>query len=199
MTLLPIGLPLLLLLSCVQFSSQADSSTTLQLTSHFFPCLFLYLVKLEVHRIVELFAGMSEHTNASLAWHDMNPKFKQTVHSNFHWLLDERCISLDQKAVLVGHTALLSLWMSVWIAEMRHEWHGNVVGATGRAGVKAQFWHGSESHLIRHVTHLHRCHKAVVIPLGLYLSHRLARRLSFHLLRLTFKSFSRSEAVLASE
>ncbi len=156
-------------------------STTLQLTSHFFPCLFLYLVKLEVHRIVELFAGMSEHTNASLAWHDMNPKFKQTVHPNFHWLLDERCISLDQKAVLVGHTALLSLWMSVWIAEMRHEWHGNVVGATGRAGVKAQFWHGSESHLIRHVTHLHRCHKAVVIPLGLYLSHRLARRLSFSL------------------
>ncbi len=104
-----------------------------------------------------------------------------------------------QKAVLVGHTALLSLWMSMWIAEMRHEWHGNVVGAPGRAGVKAQFWHGSESHLIRHVTRLHRCHKAVVTPLGLSLSRiGLLAVFLFHLLRLTFKSFSRSEAVLAS-
>lgn len=169
-------------------------STTLQLTIHFFRCLFLYLVKLEVRRIVELFAGMSEHTNASLAWHEMNPKFKQSVRRyprvcspelspgllTLRWAM-HFYVAVDQKAVLRSHSASLSLWMSVRIIEMHREWHGNVAGATGRAEVKAQFWHGSESHLIHHVTHLHRCHKAAVIPLGLSLSHRLTCCLSFSL------------------
>lgn len=154
-------------------------STTLQLTSHFLPCLFLYLVKLEVHRIVELFAGMSEHTNASLAWHDMNPKYKQTVHLNFCWLLDEWCISESRsrwphcRIVLVNVHVVC--WDAAWVT-----WQccGCPGSSRGQGSVLAWVREPFNS----------PCDPSAPLSQGrcnsirpFSLSHRLARRLSFSL------------------